>query len=139
MLNKTAWELFYFILFFSVPGYEAVDASQWNGMLDRIDLNDPGQKETAAHITSKFSSKKPAETASVVQVEDDDNGGSTDEEDNSNNTAKVFYRDKHQQALYDKKIVDATTGLKLLGMGGIKNITKPKELKIVFVSFNANH
>ena len=80
---------------FAVPGFE-VDPAEWNSMLDRIDLEDPSQREMAGFITGKFSMVKPT-----------DEGGGGDEGNSTEEAIPdVFPRTSLEQQEYDRQILE---------------------------------
>ena len=78
-----------------VPGFE-VDPAEWNSMLDRIDLDDPGQREMAGFITGKFSMVKP--------IDDGSNGG--DENSTEEAIPDKFPRTTLEQQEYDRQTLE---------------------------------
>ena len=68
-------------------------------MLDRVDLDDPSQREMAGFITGKFSMVKPPDDGSGG-----DGGNSTD----NSTIPDVFPRTALEQQEYDRQILEVS-------------------------------
>ena len=83
-------------IFYLVPGFE-VDPAEWNEMLDRVDLDDPSQREMAGFITGKFS---------MVKSPDDGSGGDGGNSTDNSTIPDVFPRTSLEQQEYDRQILE---------------------------------
>jgi len=114
------------------PQFEGITLEKWNEMLDRVELQDPGQMEMAGIVSAQFSAQAKelvvagSDQSPVINL---DNGKGATSDD-----GKVYPRTAMEQADYDRESLDYESSRKLLNFGGLKLLEKPRYLPKRWVS-----
>ena len=99
---------------------------EWNDVLDKVVMSDPGQAEVAASITAKFASQG----SGPVVAADDPLLNLTIEHE--------FYRTEQQQLDYDRQMLSYSSSLKLLDFSGVQYLERTRLIRGRYVRTEKN-
>ena len=99
-------------------------------MIDRVELQDPGQLQMAGLISSQFADQAKQLAAKSLLGEDlpPDFVNVDLESVSAGSSGKIFHRNQTEQDHYDRQMLDYTSAKKLLNFDGLKVIEKPRYL-----------
>lgn len=123
-VNRTHNEILYFTAGYD-PQFQDLTLEKWTEMLDRVELNDPGQLQIAGLISSQFADQQKQLAAKILGGDD---SVVVDFDDDSLNSGKIFPRTVEEQKDYDRIELDYTSAKKLLSLAGMRELEKPRYL-----------
>ena len=122
--------MIYFLLisahFLTDPQFEGVTMEEWNEMVDRVELNDPGQLQMAGIVAAQFAGQDSDLASAKLGVND---GLVLDLESSSaGNSDKIYPRSEQEQLDYDREILLYSSAKKLLNFDGLRVLERPRYL-----------